>query len=401
MVVQILPLIATALKCFQRIQDFLTSESQKDHRLTIGLTNSSAESVPGVDGTNPIDILVVQDASIGWTTTDPALLHNLNFTIKSGQKVFVIGPVGIGKSTLLKAMIGEAMLKQGFVYTSALHAGYVDQTPWIQNASVRDNILGISLYDVNWYETVVKACALDYDISKMAKGDKTLIGSGGISLSGGQKQRLALARAVYSKHKLILIDDAFSGLDAETEERVFSRLLGARGLLRDTTVVLVTHAVHRLAYSDHVISLDSTGHISEQGSYEGLAQSNGYVSTLASNSHERRVSTDHAESEDPISIQAKGLAEATTTEVEVQSDTRSAGDIQTWLYYFGALGNWQTVIYAVLVVIAGASIGMQNLVLTLWSNAIDVQGQSVNSFYLGLLGAITAFSYIAILVLAW
>jgi len=300
-------------------------------------------------------------------------------------------------------MVGEAMLKQGFVYTGALHAGYVDQTPWIQNASVRDNILGVSLYDVNWYETVVKACALDYDISKMAKSDKTLVGSGGISLSGGQKQRLALARAVYSKHKLILIDDAFSGLDAETEERVFSRLLGARGLLRHTTVILVTHAVHRLSYSDHIISLDSTGRISEQGSYENLAQSNGYVSTLASDSHERRVSTDgHDEPEDPISIQeAKGLAESTTTDADVQSDTRSAGDIQTWLYYFGALGNWQTVIYGVLVVIAGASIGMQNLVLTLWSNAIDAQGQGVNSFYLGLLGAITTFSYIAILVLAW
>ena len=235
MVVQILPMIATALKCFQRIQDFLTSESQKDHRLTIGPTSSSTESVPDIDGTNSIDVLVVQDASIGWTTTDPALLHNINFTIKSGQKVFVIGPVGIGKSTLLKAMVGEAMLKQGFVYTSALHAGYVDQTPWIQNASVRDNILGISLYDVKWYETVVKACALDYDISKMVKGDRTLVGSGGISLSGGQKQRLALARAVYSKHKLILIDDAFSGLDAETEERVFSRLLGARGCLLYTS----------------------------------------------------------------------------------------------------------------------------------------------------------------------
>jgi ATP-binding cassette subfamily C (CFTR/MRP) protein 1 len=400
MMVQIFPTIATALKCFQRIQDFLNSECQKDHRLTLGSPATSPESGSSPSEANA-DLLVVLDASIGWSTTEPALLHNLNFTVKTGKTVFVIGPVGVGKSTLLKAMIGEAVLKQGFVYTGALHAAYVDQTPWIQNASVRDNVLGISIYDATWYDTVVKACALDYDISKMAKGDRTLVGSGGISLSGGQKQRLALARAVYSKHKLILIDDAFSGLDLGTEERLFSRLLGPRGLLRETTVVLVTHAVHRLSYSDHIISLDSTGHIIEQGSYEHLVQGTGYVSTLTSNLHGRKVSADQVELEDPVCTEAKALVDATAVEVEVQTDTRASGDVQTWLYYFGALGNWRTVIYGILAVITGASMGFQNLVLTFWSNAIDAQGQEVNRMYLGLLGGVTAFSYISTLVLAW
>jgi ATP-binding cassette subfamily C (CFTR/MRP) protein 1 len=114
--------------------------------------------------------------------------------------------LGTGKSTLLQALVGEAMLKQGFIYTKAPQAAYVAQTPWIRNASVRENILGVSNYDGTWYQEVVKACALDYDIAKMPAGDKTLVGSGGISLSGGQKQRLALARAVYSKLQLIMID---------------------------------------------------------------------------------------------------------------------------------------------------------------------------------------------------
>ena len=86
MVVQTLPMIATALKCFQRIQDFLTSESQRDHRLAIEPISSSMEFVPGADEALS-DLLTVQDASIGWSTTGPALLHNLNFTIRSGQKV--------------------------------------------------------------------------------------------------------------------------------------------------------------------------------------------------------------------------------------------------------------------------------------------------------------------------
>lgn len=95
-----------------------------------------------------------------------------------------------------------------------------------------------------WYTAVIRACALEQDILDFPKGHSTLVGNAGISLSGGQKQRLAIARAVYSRKSLVVLDDVFSGLDAGTEEKFFNRLLGKQGLLRrnHVTVILVTHA---------------------------------------------------------------------------------------------------------------------------------------------------------------
>lgn len=102
----------------------------------------------------------------------------------------------------------------------------------------------MSSFEEPWYTTVVRACSLEQDILDFPKGHSTLVGSAGISLSGGQKQRLAIARPVYSRKSLVMLDDVFSGLDAGTEEKIFSRLLGKQGLLRRNhiTVILVTYA---------------------------------------------------------------------------------------------------------------------------------------------------------------
>jgi ATP-binding cassette subfamily C (CFTR/MRP) protein 1 len=96
---------------------------------------------------------------------------------------------------------------------------------------------------------------------------ETVVGSSGISLSGGQKQRVALARALYAKKELVIIDDGISGVDAETEEAIFRKLFSENGLLGklQTTVILVTNAIDRLRYADHIMCLDANGHITEQG----------------------------------------------------------------------------------------------------------------------------------------
>lgn len=389
--VNLMPMFASALKCFDRIQDFLNAETRSDHRLALQQ-----------DGSGHVMDLVAQDASISWSTNGPALLQNLNFSIKQGQITFVLGPVGCGKSTLLKALLGEAPLTQGFIYTRIPTAAYVDQTPWIKNGSFRSNVLGISNFDATWYKIVLRACALDIDIAKMASGDKTAVGSGGISLSGGQKQRLALARAVYSKHSVVMIDDAFSGLDHETEEHVFSRLLGPNGLLRKAgiTVLLVTHAVHRLSYSDHIISLSSNGSINEQGDYEKLSSSGGYVNSLSLKHDTRRPSVENVEAED--SAANKALANMSVMEEEEEViRSQTSGDWKAYLYYFELLGNWRTVLYFLLTLSAGAGLGLQNLVLTFWSNAASAGEGNVNHFYLGVFGGMIGLTFVLVLLLAW
>jgi ABC-type bacteriocin/lantibiotic exporter with double-glycine peptidase domain len=91
------------------------------------------------------------------------------------QFVFIVGPVGSGKSTLLKGLLGETPSSQGFVYCKQTPIGYVDQTPWIQNGTIQQNILGVSNYEDDWYRQVIYVCALDHDISIMPKGHGKLI----------------------------------------------------------------------------------------------------------------------------------------------------------------------------------------------------------------------------------
>lgn len=312
--------------------------------------------------------------------------------------------MGCGKSTLLKALLGEAILKQGFIYTRSLVAAFVDQTPWIQNASLRDNVLGVSSWNAPWYAAVIRACALDIDITNMKAGDKTLVGSGGITLSGGQKQRVALARAVYSREKLVMIDDAFSGLDAETEEKVFSRLMGQNGLFRKcgTTVLLVTHAVHRLSFSDNIISLGSSGHIVEQGTYSNLQLKDGYVNSLTAGHHARRPSEDITE--DAEAAEAKLQLDFTSIEETEVPQLRKNGDLQTYLYYFSLLGNRRMLVYLAFMIFAGGGLHMDNLVITFWSNAVGTgegDNSHVNNFYLGIFGGVVGAAYVFVLITAW
>ncbi|GJN76137.1 hypothetical protein PLICBS_010249 [Purpureocillium lilacinum] len=176
------------------------------------------------------------------------------------------GLFGSGKSTLLKAMLGEARLLRGHVHLARGPVAYCDPTAWLRLGSVRDNILGPSKFDEKWYATVLRACALERDVSQLDDGDMTCVGSGGNALSGGQKQRVSLARAVYSRCPILLLDNVFSALDQQTARGVFARLLGAGGLLREAgrTVVLATHALEYLSSADIVVALDQNGSIVSQ-----------------------------------------------------------------------------------------------------------------------------------------
>lgn len=174
----------------------------------------------------------------------------------------MLDSVGSGKSTLLKSILGETRLLSGSISALPGCVAFCEQKAWLLNNTLRENILGISVYDDIWYKTVTDACALTADFSELPMGDATQIGSQGFALSGGQKQRLvryimprklnknrtnqyqSLARAIYSKAKIVILDDVFSGLDSTTEKHIFTKLLGSDGILRklEATVILVTHS---------------------------------------------------------------------------------------------------------------------------------------------------------------
>lgn len=356
--------------------------------------------LPNETCNNTQDLVVVQNASFAWKIGGVPAIRDVTFALKRCQFTFVIGPVGSGKSTLLKGLLGETPSSQGFVYSDSMQAAYVDQTPWIRNSTVRDNILGVSIFERSWYHTIVHVCALDKDIAIMAKGDGTPVGSAGISLSGGQKQRLALARALYSKKTLIILDDVFSGLDPQTEERVFSRLMGHQGLLRKmkTTVLLVTHAVHRLAYSDYIIALDAMGGILEQGSLRDLRKLRGYV-------HDLTVGQDRGleqQMEEPV-LQAPLPPPPAIDEIdsEVADLNRQTGELAVYRYYLSSLGWGHIAVYSIGIILFGVSNKLSQLVVTLWTNAVSNSGNSVNSFYLAMYGLLCGVTIASLNGTAW
>ena len=150
--------------------------------------------------------LEVRNGKFAWATDEQPVLNDINLKVGRGKLVAVVGPVGAGKSSLLSAILGDMEKVSGRV-TQCGSIAYVAQQAWIQNATIRDNILFGSPFDQAKYDSAIEDCALSADLQILDDGDQTEIGEKGINLSGGQKQRVALARAVYQDKDIVILDD--------------------------------------------------------------------------------------------------------------------------------------------------------------------------------------------------
>ncbi|NXK44825.1 MRP1 protein, partial [Chauna torquata] len=217
--------------------------------------------------------IIVKNATFSWSKTDPPSLNSINFTVPEGSLIAVVGQVGCGKSSLLSALLGEMDKKEGYVVVKGSVA-YVPQQAWVQNATLEDNIIFGREMNERQYKRVVEACALLPDIEILPSGDRTEIGEKGVNLSGGQKQRVSLARAVYCNADIYLFDDPLSAVDAHVGKHIFENVIGPKGILKNKTRVLVTHAVNYLPQMDTILVM-TDGEISEMGSYQELLKQDG------------------------------------------------------------------------------------------------------------------------------
>ncbi|KAG0160666.1 hypothetical protein PDIDSM_8196 [Penicillium digitatum] len=287
-VFQSIPQLVSGLACLGRIQAFLECETRHDFRQVLDDVRQNTEKSRAETGTlsdsepDSVDPLVIKKGNFGWEA-DKFVLRNVSTRVPKSSLTIVIGPVGSGKTTLCKALLGEIPFSEGSVVlgTRFPHLGFCEQTAFLSNGSIKDNIVGFSPRNNERYAEIIKATSLDFDFATLPQGDQTNIGSDGIVLSGGQKQRVSLARALYLHSDLLVLDDIFSGLDADTEEKVFQQVFGPDGLLkqRGSTVLLCTHSIRHLPAADHVIALGN-GTIIEQGSFQKLMASQGYVQRL-------------------------------------------------------------------------------------------------------------------------
>uniref|UniRef100_A0A452VCZ7 ABC-type glutathione-S-conjugate transporter n=1 Tax=Ursus maritimus TaxID=29073 RepID=A0A452VCZ7_URSMA len=200
-------------------------------------------------------------------------LFYVNLDITPGQLVAVVGAVGSGKSSLMSAMLGEMENVHGHVTIKGTVA-YVPQQSWIQNGTIKNNILFGSEFDEKRYQQILEACALLQDLEVLPGGDLAEIGEKGINLSGGQKQRISLARATYQNSDIYVLDDPLSAVDAHVGKHIFNKVLGPNGLLKGKTRLLVTHSIHFLPQVDEIVVLGN-GTILEKGSYSTLLAKKG------------------------------------------------------------------------------------------------------------------------------
>ncbi len=228
-------------------------------------------------------------------------MKNINLTIKKGEFIGLIGEVGSGKSSMLQAIMNNLLIfnsdksqKNGIVndlnndidkrsevqkkidYSKNDEAkiivngklGYTSQIPWIQNETLRNNILFFEEYEEQKYNSILKICSLEKDIENFDGKDFIEIGEKGVNLSGGQKSRLSLARAVYNERDIYLFDDPISSLDADVGKKVFSECF--MNHLKNKTRILATHNIKFLPFFDRIIWLGNNKEIIFDGKFERL-----------------------------------------------------------------------------------------------------------------------------------
>ncbi|KAK3500077.1 P-loop containing nucleoside triphosphate hydrolase protein [Neurospora hispaniola] len=419
--------VTDAWSSISRIQDFLLSEEREDEAIikpdapnaievhdasftwertptqenesTVGGAGPKSKPEKGAKG-KPKDVEAAtppsgDDSSTLVEEQEPFKLQDLNFTIGRNELVAVIGSVGSGKTSLLSALAGDMRKTSGEVVLGAQRA-FCPQYAWIQNATLKDNILFGKEMDPEWYRDVIKACALQPDLDMLPNNDLTEIGERGITISGGQKQRLNIARAIYFDADIVLMDDPLSAVDAHVGRHIFDNAI--LGLLKDKARILATHQLWVLNRCDRIIWMDG-GRIQAVDTFDNLMRdSEEFRQLLESTAQEEKKDEAEApaatsEEEAPKKKKkAKGL---------MQAEERAVASVPWSVYtsYVKASGSYLNApIVLVLLVISQGSNIMTSLWLSWWTS--DKFGLSLGQYigaYAGL-GAMQALLMFAFMV---
>ncbi|KAH7334355.1 hypothetical protein B0J17DRAFT_770708 [Rhizoctonia solani] len=314
----------------------------------------------------------------------PFELKDISVMFPEGVISLVSGPTGSGKSSLLAALLGEMDRVEGEVHLPKeptrlnektglpTTISYCAQQPWLEHKSIKDNILFGSPYDKERYETTLNCCALLPDLAVLEDGDETEIGEKGVSLSGGQKARVALARAVYARTQVVLMDDVLSAVDAHTAELIVKRcFLGP--LMKHRTVVLVTHHVDLVLPAVAWVIKLSEGQIEAQGTVAQLRES-GELSAIRTGQKEIEL-TEEVVTIEGIEDQTGPKDPNKTARKLVEDEKKSTGTVKFAVYhtYLSAASYWLFGLLVLYMLMDELSKLIQKFWIKYWSESYATQ----------------------------
>ncbi|CAG8450708.1 10335_t:CDS:10, partial [Dentiscutata heterogama] len=349
-----------------------------------------------------------EKATVSWNkikeNSNEFIMQDLDLEFPVGELSIICGPAGSGKTLLLMSLLGETNIISGKInsphcLTNPIDkninennwilpncTAYVAQQTWLQNASIRDNVLFGLPYNENRYNQVIKICALEKDFQILEDGDMTEIGEKGITLSGGQKMRVALARAVYSRAKHIYIDDAFSAVDVHTAWQLMNKCLLGPIMTGRTRILVTNHIRLCLAGATYLVAVDN-GKIITSGVISELRNSGKLASISDKNVTEQLISSsanfDHSTDssttsnatliEDATQVDdSQQIKKVSKARVLIKEEVRPTGVVKFKIYrsYFRANGNILYWFIAAAIFIGARGIQIiENWWLQVWSNA--------------------------------
>jgi len=229
----------------------------------------------------------IVDASFSYAESDELIFSHVNFSIPAGSTVAVVGETGSGKSTLLKLIAGLIRTQHGSVHVAEGGSAIVFQEPFLFSGSLQFNLtLGKSIHIPDIARALWASVSEEF-VSDLENGIDTIVGERGISLSGGQRQRIALARAIASGRKVLLLDDTTSALDPATESLVIERL---SSLSNTTTTIVVASRPTTVKIADHVLFVHQ-GKVHELATHQTLMNNNqAYANLMKSFEMDRKAS---------------------------------------------------------------------------------------------------------------
>ncbi|XP_067888123.1 ATP-binding cassette sub-family C member 9-like [Heterodontus francisci] len=287
------------------------------------------------------NVLEIHNGCFSWdSNSDRSVLQDISIKISKNKVTVIIGKVGSGKTSLISAILGEMTTLCGHVVWASANQplAYSAQTAWLQNASLQDNIVFEESFNEERFQTVIEACALQPDIDVLPAGRLTEIGEKGINLSGGQKQRVSVARALYSRCSVVILDDPLSALDVHVGSHVFHQ--GIMGILKkeNRTTIFVTHKLEYIEEADYIIVMQD-GKIEIQGTYQDITKQNpnllkAWKSLTPKDDHKEEMETE-VELVDEVSKMEKKTDDNLNGKL-IQEEEKEEGSISLKIYWLYA-----------------------------------------------------------------